>query len=163
MARCKIFSALVTVLGLIVFAHCPVVLLAGQNDLPHQVHLEFLRGPGMGGDASPCLNCHSEGTPGTGDVNFETCNGCHSPEGAYDGVNDTNLGALHNWENLGSGAEASYTVSMVYDGDVLKLGKEKWCAACHDANSGTLVPAPNVVGDNQTWGYYVSGHKMNFR
>ena len=48
--------------------------------------------------------------------------------------------------------------------ETLLPGKEKWCAGCHDdepANSkkdDSGVYAPNVLGDNTTYGFYVSGH-----
>jgi hypothetical protein len=43
-------------------------------------------------------------------------------------------------------------------------GNEKWCAGCHDedpANSkedGSGVYAPNVIGEDSIYGFYVSGH-----
>jgi hypothetical protein len=56
----------------------------------------------------------------------------------YDGMNDPNVGALNNWENIGLPEEA--TQSMIYDGSAMGCGKEKWCAACHDSSSvGELV------------------------
>ncbi|MBW1744677.1 MAG: hypothetical protein JRJ47_14815, partial [Deltaproteobacteria bacterium] len=105
--------------------------IAGQTDLPHQVHLVFFRGPGMGGDASPCLNCHTSGSPGQGDVDLDTCDSCHSSGGAFDGVNDPDIGAISNWENMESSLPA--TKSLIYGTGGLKPGKEKWCATCHDA------------------------------
>jgi hypothetical protein len=58
----------------------------------------------------------------------------------FDGVNDPSFGAVNNWENKGSSAEA--TQSLIYENGTLKSGKEKWCAACHDSfaiPSGELV------------------------
>jgi hypothetical protein len=80
------------------------------------------------------------------------CDNCHSLNGAFDGVNDAVIGAKNNWDN------------GVYTGSILKVGKEKWCAGCHDdqaANSkadGSGVNAPNVIGDNSTYGFYATGH-----
>ncbi|MBW1744145.1 MAG: hypothetical protein JRJ47_12085, partial [Deltaproteobacteria bacterium] len=119
--------------------------IAGQTDPPHQAHLELLRGPGMGGDASPCLNCHTSGSPGTGDVDLNTCNSCHSPGGAYDGVNDPNVGALNNWEERGFSTGA--TKSLIYESDgALRAGKEKWCATCHDEDE--YSPDGGILIDN---------------
>jgi hypothetical protein len=84
----------------------------------------------MGGDASPCLNCHTSGSPGTGDINLDTCSSCHSAGGAYDGVDDPDVGAKNNWQNIEDPEGA--TVSMIYDSGAIRPGKEKWCATCHD-------------------------------
>jgi hypothetical protein len=117
--------------------------IAGETDPPHQAHMVFLRGPGMGGDVSSCPNCHTSDSPGKDDVDQDTCTACHSPGGAYDGVNDPSVGALNNWENIGFSTEASQ--SLIYESDgVLRAGKEKWCATCHDENeyypeSGVLI------------------------
>jgi hypothetical protein len=40
------------------------------------------------------------------------------------------------------------------------VGKEKWCAGCHD-NAPSVVDgkaAPDIVGDNNTYGYYLDAH-----
>jgi hypothetical protein len=78
------------------------------------------------------------------------CDSCHSAGGFYDGVNDAVIGAKPNWQD------------GVYEqaGDTLKPGKEDWCAGCHDDGSAVIngVSAPNVMGDNVTYGYNASGH-----
>ena len=116
MHNLKTFTALLVALGLVVCAGGSTLLIAGQTDPPHQTHLDLLRGPGMGGDGSPCIDCHTGGSPGQGNVDFYTCNSCHSPGGAYDGVNDTSVGALNNWENIGDPAAASQSVIYELDG-----------------------------------------------
>ncbi len=132
MRASKTIWVLLLTLGLTGFMGSTSVVMAGQTDPPHQAHLDHLRGPGMGGGGSPCFNCHTDGSPGQGDVNLDTCNTCHGPGGAYDGVSDPVVGALNNWENIGFLAEA--TQSLIYELDgTLKSGKEKWCATCHDA------------------------------
>jgi len=132
-------------LGLMGYVGSTTFSIAGQTDPPHQAHLVFLRGPGMGGDASPCLNCHTSGSPGTGDVDLDTCNSCHSPDGAYDGVNDPNVGALNNWEDIGFSTGA--TQSLIYESNgALRAGKEKWCATCHDEEE--YSPESGVLIDN---------------
>jgi hypothetical protein len=84
------------------------------------------------------------------------CSTCHSPNGAYDGVSDSVIGAKPNWA---AGVYES-------DGMTLQSGKEQWCAGCHDdesANSqadGTGVDAPNVIGNNTDYGFYVTGHNI---
>lgn len=119
------------------------------------------------------------------------CNTCHSKNGAYNGVgglgtcsittsrrctNDSNCpagekcnvdpdwvdyGAKYNWE------KAIYERSEPLKAwpDVLKNGKDKWCAGCHDNLPAvvkdaqqTNIYAPKVMGDNTNYGYYVSGH-----
>ncbi len=130
MRTSKTIVVLLLTLGLIGFVGSTSVLMAGQTDPPHQTHLDHLRGPGMGGGGSPCLNCHTTGSPGQGDVELGACNSCHSPGGAYDGVDDPDVGAKNNWQNIGDPEGA--TVSMIYDSGAIRPGKEKWCATCHD-------------------------------
>jgi hypothetical protein len=124
----------------------------------HSTHTENdsddLKGPNI-----PCSDCHNTSSyPDFADgattlASTIVCNNCHSPGGAYDGVNDAVIGAKNNWRN------------GVYASPTLKAGKEKWCAGCHDnqpANSkadATGINAPNIAGDNITFGFYVNGHK----
>ncbi len=127
----KTIWVLLLTLGLIGFMGGTSVVMAGQTDPPHKTHLDDLRGPGMGGGGSPCLNCHTGGSPGTGDINLDTCSCCHSAGGAYDGVDDPDVGAKNNWQNIDNPEGA--TVSMIYDSSgAIRPGKEKWCATCHD-------------------------------
>jgi hypothetical protein len=77
------------------------------------------------------------------------CNNCHSANGV-------------------ANAKANWTAGIYEPGGLsLKAGNELWCATCHDevpANSrkdGAGVNASNVVGDNTTYGYYVTGHNIN--
>ena len=78
------------------------------------------------------------------------CDDCHSPNGAYDGVDDTNIGAKNNW------------ASGVYSGDgsTLDPGKEKWCVGCHDNDPAIIdgIDAPKVGGDGVNYGYFINGH-----
>ncbi len=80
----------------------------------------------------------------------DVCDDCHSQNGYVDGVTL----AKNNW----------HTGIYEEDGKRLKAGNEFWCASCHDetpANSKqdeTGVLAPNITGDNLTYGYYFSGH-----
>ncbi len=80
----------------------------------------------------------------------DICNDCHSGDGPYDGLNDAVVGAKANWRN------GIYTTN----GSSLKTGKERWCVTCHDSGTSNINgrQAPDVAGDNSTWGYYVSGH-----
>jgi hypothetical protein len=122
--------------------------MAGESDPPHETHLSHARGPilGLGAENPPvmarvgddCTACHTTGTPAYGDVNGDICNVCHSPGGVYDGVNNSQLGALNNWENMGSADGA--TQSMIYNVDgTLKEEKKKWCATCHDESAGAVL------------------------
>jgi hypothetical protein len=137
--------------------------------LSHSTHTENdsddQRGPHLSCDA-----CHATGNfpnfkSGT-DSNYngkielaetDVCDACHSPDGTYNGVDDASLGAKPNW-NAG-----------IYDGLVLRAGKEKWCATCHDEAPSVIsgISAPNVVGDEDGsyiygtgWGYYKTGHGL---
>ncbi|MDY6892740.1 MAG: cytochrome c3 family protein [Chloroflexota bacterium] len=86
-----------------------------------------------------CSDCHaednySEFADGEGLTNTEACDDCHSPGGAFNGVQI----AKANWG------------SDVYQagGAELNSGKEQWCASCHDsesAYSGQMYIEPVIV------------------
>ena len=122
----------------------------------HQMHLTDPRGPLL----DECTDCHlstdysrfaADGLPLAGTT---TCDPCHSRGGVFDGVDDVVIGAKANW------------LQGVYEGENyanLQEGKEQWCAGCHDAGTSQVngVQAPGVAGDNSTYGYYVTGHKIS--
>ena len=125
----KNLSVLAFILAVFVFmgGHC--LLLADENDAPHQTHLVHARGP----DIADCGACHTD-NPVHDNINWDACNFCHSPGGPFDGVNDPVFGAKNNWENTGSSDGANQ--SMIYDVDgTVEHGKEKWCATCHDQST----------------------------
>ncbi len=119
----------------------------------HTTHFTDPKGPLLGSDPD-CTICHYPGDfqrfGSSGDILDDTtvCDACHSPDGAAEGK--------AKWED------------SVYEsnGYELKAGNENWCATCHDdataVNDGTAVvagvSAPNVMGDETTWGYNFSGH-----
>src|SRR4030042_2202215 len=84
------------------------------------------------------------------------CDTCHSPDGAFDGVNDSVVGAKNNWAKMG-------TNSRIYTGtnlENLQTGKEAWCTTCHDDVGAIIngITAKNVSGDNIAYGYFIVGH-----
>ena len=145
--------------------NCPGVPNADQTDTDNDgmgdacdtptdgSHITHTGGTAEGPDALACTACHIDDTPELGenfadDQPFATttmCDDCHSPNGAFDGVDDPTIGAKANW------ADGVYEA----DGVTLKSGKEKWCAGCHDdgpAYSQPCVPedgAVEVVVDNE--------------
>ena len=128
----------------------------------HGTHLES----NLRGTAMRCTDCHAEGklvNPGLpcprlmadGRPMAETtvCDKCHSPEGAFDGSNHPLIGAKANWQ------------SGVYQKPICQdfiPGLENWCAGCHDNGTSICcgVSAPNVMGDNATYGCNITGHKI---
>ena len=111
-----------------------------------------------------CDVCHDtsnyptfkSGTDSNGDGAYslaetDVCDNCHSLAGPFDGIGDSVIGAKVNW------------VNGVYNGDVLSTGKEQWCVGCHDSGTSICsgVSAPDISGDNSTYGYYINGHKIN--
>src|SRR4030042_3925748 len=84
------------------------------------------------------------------------CDSCHSPGGAFDGVNDPTVGAKNNWAKMG-------TTSRIYTGtnlENLQTGKEAWCTTCHDDVGAIIngITAKNVAGNNIAYGYFIGGH-----
>ena len=70
-----------------------------ETDDSHVVHLTATYGPQIG---SSCDVCHGTETPplfsdGQNLTSTTVCDTCHSPLGAYDGVDDTTIGAKNNW------------------------------------------------------------------
>ena len=115
----------------------------------HLTHIEAANGPQIS-----CPDCHNSTSfplflDGQNLEGTNVCDECHSPGGAYDGVNDSNIGAKPNWEGVYNSSD-----------DTLKPGKEKWCIGCHDDNPSVVngETAPNKAGDNSTYGYYLTGH-----
>ena len=107
--------------------------------------------------ATSCDDCHNiDSYPKFADnqdlTNTTVCNTCHSPNGAFDGVNGAVIGAKGNWPQ---GAYQSGTYPSA-----LRSGKEKWCAGCHDNVPSVVkgVTAPDIVGDNSVYGYYLDAH-----
>lgn len=118
----------------------------------HATHTENdaddLRGPRI-----TCADCHDTNNfprfkDGQDLAGTTVCNLCHSPGGPFDGVNDPVIGAKNNWQN------------GVYTGTSLTAGKEKWCVGCHDSGVSVIGgrQAPDIAGNNSTYGYYISGH-----
>lgn len=125
----------------------------------HITHLRADKGPHL-----TCSDCHSDPfqfrptvfADGQEFADTSVCDNCHSPDGDYDGVNDSVIGAKNNWAD------------GVYDeNNNLNPGKEKWCVGCHDGTPSQIagVLAPNIAGDENAvtpygtgWGFYKSGH-----
>ncbi|MBF0245182.1 MAG: hypothetical protein HQL31_07895 [Planctomycetes bacterium] len=136
----------------------------------HQTHT-VNGSPNMRGTFLSCNYCHdtnhfpyfNAGVDQNGDGLIKlsettVCNTCHSPNGSYDGVNNSVYGAKANW------------VNGVYSGSLLAAGKEKWCATCHDEVPSVIrgISAPNTIGDEDGstsygvgWGYYKTGHGLS--
>lgn len=129
----------------------------------HATHTEN-SGSGGRGPRLGCSDCHdtnnlpyfTSGNDSNGDGKYnleetDVCSACHSPGGAFDGVNSAagSVGGKDNWD------------TGVYNGGALSAGKEAWCVGCHDGGSSVIqgVSAGNVAGDaGQTWGFYANGH-----
>ncbi|MGA1874651.1 MAG: choice-of-anchor X domain-containing protein [bacterium] len=129
----------IVLLSLLCICGYPGTGQAGQEDVPHQIHLNGMRGPRLG---NACHGCHTSAFPSVTDIDYNLCIPCHSPDGAYDGVNSPDIGARNNWVSGG-------TESAVYDDyGFLRSGKERWCVSCHDDGQCTInsVKPPNIAG-----------------
>jgi hypothetical protein len=126
----------------------------------HRTHWTDPKGPQLGEDN--CTACHYPsdytkfGPSGDSFEDTDVCDACHSPNGFFDGVNDPTVGAKANWENgiYEPPADPNAWPSR------LRTGKENWCAGCHDNGTSTVkgIDAPNVMGNNTSYGYNVNGH-----
>ncbi len=131
--------------------------------LSHSTHTENDSDDAKGPFITTCGGCHAayfpcfkSGVDSNGDEAYNlsetnVCDGCHSLGGAFNGVISVggSVGARDNW------------VKGIYQDDgTLTPGKEKWCAGCHD-NVPSVVKvttAPDIVGDNSAYGYYLDAH-----
>ncbi len=123
---------------------------ASAYDVIHNTHLG---GTGKWGDFNlDCLNCHlfvwnqDLGAYLT-EPDWNACNQCHGPDGAFDGMNDPDIGMLNNLPDTFTGP------SKIYDADGKLLPrKENWCLGCHDdgISSARGVFAPNIAGKSVT-------------
>jgi len=123
----------------------------------HATHFDNTgKGPGI----TDCNVCHQAMFKDYQPLETTTvCDDCHSPGGAFPGPNGLMDPVI--------GAKANFALGGVYenDGVTLKEGKGEWCSTCHDAQQSISDPvgatytyAPNVVGDNSTYGYWATGH-----
>lgn len=94
-----------------------------------------------------CADCHRPTLRDDGVIQLvldrTTCEKCHSPDGAFDGMDDSSIGAW-NPENWPTNNE-----SKIFDANGhLRPGKEEWCLGCHDDGTSAVhgVPAPNIAG-----------------
>jgi hypothetical protein len=137
----------------------------------HSTHTENdsddLKGPNIG-----CDSCHDtnnfpyfifkqeKDSNGDGKIDLsetDVCDGCHSPDGSFDGVgnydSDNPNFETENPLSVAYGAKYNWKAG-IYSGNSLKTGKEKWCISCHDSGTSEIkdVSAPDVKL------YYTSGH-----
>lgn len=139
--------------------------------LGHSAHTE-MDADDMHGPFLACGDCHdTENYPafksGTGTAPYDlsetnVCDACHSPGGAYDGLDDPAVGARR-----GNGGESGYNWrhGVYADSVSLAAGLEAWCVSCHDDDPAYSLPdstggvfAPHMGGDDTTYGYFVTGH-----
>ncbi|MFH1278257.1 MAG: LamG-like jellyroll fold domain-containing protein [Candidatus Eisenbacteria bacterium] len=141
------------------------------TSIGHSTHTENdaddLRGPLL-----ECGDCHDtqnypffksgSGSPPYGLSETDVCDNCHSPDGAFDGLDDQEIGARQ-----GNGGEPGHNwrYGVYADSLFLAAGMELWCAGCHDdapaysrQDSVGGVYAPDMLGDDSTYGYFINGH-----
>jgi len=133
------------------FSHCGDPQLGCHESVSHDIHTKVsAKGP----DPLVCVDCHALGIAGDrynadNMAAFGVCDPCHSPGGAYDGVNDATIGAKNCWNEV-----------YELDGVTLKAGKEKWCAGCHDGVilDATIVDTPDATFDPDIDWTYIADH-----
>lgn len=116
---------------------------AGMGGGAHETHVIDPAGPQLA-----CADCHGANPPplladGQNMTNSTVCNNCHSTDGA---------------------ATAKTYWPDDPDTWVSTEGESSFCGGCHDETpgnsnkNGTGDDAPNIAGDNSTYGYFVTGH-----
>ncbi|MBN2373707.1 hypothetical protein JXL19_07970 [bacterium] len=145
-----------------------------EQDGSNLIRTKSMDGASRGLGVDSCSICHlPELTYEIGELKFSddqplnrtnVCQSCHSEGGSYNGVSDPSIGAKFNWRS-----------SPYNSNGTLKLGKEKWCAGCHDEKPSTIwwpgldrtIVAPNICGEkeytasqDQGYGFYESGHGL---
>lgn len=139
-------------------------LIGGQS---HDTHIGAtdLKGPRLilnfseWGVDRECYVCHDQVDwhlfrDGQDKQNTTVCNECHSTGGEYGGADVAKAA----WES------GVYDPSTSFE-EVKADYKIVWCAHCHDdvpngqvASAVYGVTAPNVMGDDEIYGYNVNGH-----
>ena len=140
----------------------------GGTGPSHELHLSDPKGPTKWDETLEryinisCDDCHAGNAPLLADgqdlAGTTVCDDCHSEGGNFKGVTDSVIGAKPNWVSPEGNSKIYNT-----HGTSLKSGKEDWCAGCHDDGTSEIpvgegVYAPNVMGDNENYGYKVTGH-----
>ncbi len=115
----------------------------GMGGGAHETHVTSSIGPQLA-----CTECHGANVPpvladGQNLANTTVCNNCHSTSG-------------------------SVTAKIFWNNDpgtwVATNDEESFCGGCHDATPGNSKKdgsgniAYNVLGDNSTYGFFVTGH-----
>ncbi|MDY6950169.1 MAG: LamG-like jellyroll fold domain-containing protein [Thermodesulfobacteriota bacterium] len=156
MRSLKIFWVLCMATGFVAIVGGDTLLMASSGQ-SHATHFVSQIGPLLPLNETGCSFCHAAGnrqceeSPVFADDEYladtGVCDACHSQGGMVDGV----AMAKANW------ADGVYEPG----GSPLQAGKESWCISCHDAGTSVCdgVSAPDISGDNTTYGYYVNGHR----
>lgn len=117
----------------------------------HAVHEAASQGPQQSCTTGD-LGCHDSAPPplfadGQNLSNTGACTGCHSANGT--------AGARAYWTDPGSSRPIAAAGSWG-----AAEGEQGFCGSCHDATPGVVsgATAPNVMGDNATYGFYTTGH-----
>jgi predicted CXXCH cytochrome family protein len=137
---------------------------AGTNCTNCHTHVNGFRGMGGGahvthvtkgyGPQLQCADCHGTNNPplladGQDLANTTVCTNCHSTSGA--------VTAKTYWGNAGSSEGTADSWAVVESETV-------YCGSCHDSTpgnskkDGTGNSAPNVMGNNSTYGFSITGH-----
>ena len=151
----------------------------GQNCATCHSHANgFMHGGGTGTGCGSAGSCHgarqSHATHISGQILSLTCAECHNTasfpqfkDGATTKAATTVCANCHTtngialakqyWDNPGSSSRAAGSWAVVE-------GDKSYCGSCHDATpgktqgDGTGNTAFNILGDDSTFGYYVTGH-----
>ena len=119
--------------------------------LSHSTHTENdaddIKGPYIACSACHNISNFPEFSDGNKLLTTDVCDACHSPDGSFNGVDSAgnSIGAKDYW------------IDAIYP-DI--SSKEKWCAGCHDDAPAVVNgnAAPDIAGDNTTYGYYLNAH-----
>jgi len=133
----------------------------GMGGGAHEVHVTETFGPAInctGGD----FGCHGNSAiplfaDGSDFAATTTCDSCHSADGVS--IIKANGATNGYWNKPGSSNSEPDSWGVVD-------GERSFCGSCHDATPGNSdinglgADAPNVLGDDATYGFYFTGHGL---
>jgi predicted CXXCH cytochrome family protein len=145
---------------------------AGKDCIDCHKHEDgFAHGGGSGGTGCGDSGCHDSGNhpahlgTATNQKLQLVCSDCHDTQDYPKFADGQDLAGTAQCDYCHSEGAASAKLYWVSPGSWFAAeGEQGFCGGCHDATPGNTQPdgsgdpAPNVMGNNSSYGFYVTGH-----